>query len=74
MNMPLKVAASPLREQAENTLIRARRLPRGPNRNDLRQLGVGLLRLYKDRSDGRRPGASEELPHANNFAPEAINP
>jgi hypothetical protein len=47
MNMPLNVAASPLREQAANTLLRARKLPRGPYRNDLRQLGVGLLRLYK---------------------------
>jgi hypothetical protein len=47
MNMPMNVAASPLREQAANTLLRARKLPRGPYRNDLRQLGVGLLRLYK---------------------------
>lgn len=47
MNLPLKVAAAPLREQAANTLRRARKLPPGPYRNDLRQLGVGLLRLYK---------------------------
>jgi len=47
MNMPLNVAASPIREQAANTLLRARKLPPGPYRNDLRQLGVGLLRLYK---------------------------
>ncbi|WP_314958215.1 hypothetical protein [Bradyrhizobium cosmicum] len=47
MNLPLNVAASPLREQAANTLLRARRLPPGPYRNDLRQLGVGLLLLYK---------------------------
>jgi hypothetical protein len=50
VNMPLNVAASPVREQAANTLLRARRLPRGPYRNDLRQLGVGLLRLYKQDS------------------------
>jgi len=47
MNMPLNVAASPLREQAANTLLRARKLPPGPYRSDLRQLGVGLLSLYK---------------------------
>jgi hypothetical protein len=47
MSMPSNVAASPLRKQAANTLLRARKLPRGPYRNDLRQLGVGLLRLYK---------------------------
>jgi len=41
------VVASPLREQTANTLRRARKLPRGPYRNDLRQLGVGLLQLYK---------------------------
>jgi hypothetical protein len=39
--------ASPLREQAANTLCRARALPPGPYKNDLRQLGVSLLRLYK---------------------------
>jgi len=47
MSMPPTAAASPLREQAANTLLRARKLPRGPYRNDLRQLGMGLLRLYK---------------------------
>jgi|tagenome__1003787_1003787.scaffolds.fasta_scaffold17669137_2 hypothetical protein len=47
MNIPSNVAASPLRQQAANTLLRARKLPPGPHRNDLRQLGVGLLSLYK---------------------------
>jgi hypothetical protein len=47
MKTSLKEAVAPLREQAANTLRRARALPRGPYRNDLRQLGVGLLRLYK---------------------------
>jgi hypothetical protein len=42
-----KAAATPLHEQAANTLRRARALPPGPYKNDLRQLGVGLLRLYK---------------------------
>jgi hypothetical protein len=49
MNMPSNMAASPVREQAANTLLRARKLPPGPYRNDLRQLGVGLLELYKKR-------------------------
>jgi len=49
MNPPSSMAASPLREQAANTLLRARKLPKGPYRNDLRQLGVGLLRLYRMR-------------------------
>jgi hypothetical protein len=47
MKMPPKAAATALREQAANTLCRARALPPGPYKNDLRQLGVGLLRLYK---------------------------
>jgi len=51
MNMPLNVAASPLRKQAANTLLRARKLPPGPYRNDLRQLGMGLLKLYKGASE-----------------------
>jgi hypothetical protein len=41
------MAPSPLREQAVNTLLRARKLPRGPYRNDLRQLGLNLLWLHR---------------------------
>jgi hypothetical protein len=44
---PPNTAASPLREQVANTLLRARKLAPGPYKNDLRQLGVNLLRLYK---------------------------
>jgi hypothetical protein len=51
MNTPLSLAASPVREQAANTLLRARKLPKGPYRNDLRQFGMGLLRLYKMSSE-----------------------
>ena len=47
MKKPPKAAATPLREQAASILRRARALPPGPYKNDLRQLGVGLLRLYK---------------------------
>ena len=42
------MASSPLREQVADTLLRARKLPPGPYRNDLRQLGVNLLWLYKE--------------------------
>jgi hypothetical protein len=40
-------AASPLRRQIAETLRRARKLPPGPHRNDLRQLASGLLLLHK---------------------------
>jgi hypothetical protein len=38
---------SPLRRQAADVLRRARKLPAGNDRNDLRQLAVGLLWLEK---------------------------
>src|SRR3954454_20059944 len=47
MKPPSSLAPSPIREQAANTLRRARKLPPGPYRNDLRQLGFQLLRLHK---------------------------
>ena len=47
MDTPSNTAASPLREQVAKTLLRARKLPPGPYKNDLRQLGMNLLRLYK---------------------------
>jgi hypothetical protein len=40
-----------LREQAANAFRRARKLPPGPHRNDLRHLGRELLWLYKENSD-----------------------
>lgn len=39
--------AQSIRKQAAETLLRARKVPRGPYRNDLRQLGTELLRLHK---------------------------
>lgn len=39
---------SPLEKQAADALRRARRLPVGPGRNDLRQLAVGLLWLHRN--------------------------
>ena len=38
---------SPIRRQAADALRRARRLPIGHDRNDLRQLALGLLWLEK---------------------------
>ena len=38
---------SPLELQAAEALRRARRLPVGPDRNDLRQLATGLLWLHR---------------------------
>ncbi len=36
---------SPLKRHAVDALRRARKLPVGPHRNDLRQLAIGLRRL-----------------------------
>jgi hypothetical protein len=38
---------SSLEQQAADALRRARKLPVGPDRNDLRQLAVGLLWLHR---------------------------
>jgi hypothetical protein len=43
----LKAAESPLRRQAADALRRARKLPVGHARNDLRQLALGLRWLEK---------------------------
>jgi hypothetical protein len=42
---------SPLEKQAADTLRRARRLPRGSDRNDLRQLASALLWLHRNGMD-----------------------
>ena len=39
---------SPLEKQVADTLRRARRLPVGQSRNDLRQLAIGLLWLHRN--------------------------
>jgi hypothetical protein len=39
---------SPLEQQAADALRRARRLPMGASRNDLRQLAMGLLWLHRN--------------------------
>jgi hypothetical protein len=40
---------TPIRKQATDALRRARKLPVGPHRNDLRQLAFGLRWLEKQR-------------------------
>jgi hypothetical protein len=47
MKTQISGLASPLRRQAADTFLRARKLPVGRHRNDLRQLAFGLLRLHK---------------------------
>jgi hypothetical protein len=49
MKHPSDMPVSPLRKQAADALRRARKLPVGSDRNDLRQLAVGLLWLEKQR-------------------------
>jgi hypothetical protein len=44
---PMQRKLSPLERQAADALRRARRLPVGPSRNDLRQLATGLLWLHR---------------------------
>ena len=41
-------AVSPLKRHAVDALRRARKLPVGPHRNDLRQLAIALRRLDRD--------------------------
>ena len=51
---PSNTAVSPIIEQASDALRRARMLPVGPHRNDLRQLAIGLLWLEKQRAQKQR--------------------
>ena len=48
MTTRMEQERSVLERQAADALRRARRLPIGPHRNDLRQLGVGLLWLHRN--------------------------
>jgi hypothetical protein len=47
MKYPSDTVVSPIRKQAKDVLRRARKLPVGPHRNDLRQLAIGLRWLEK---------------------------
>jgi hypothetical protein len=51
MKHPSDMPVSALRRQAADALRRARKLPAGSDRNDLRQLAVGLLWLEKQVRD-----------------------
>jgi len=42
MKHPSDTVVSPIRKHATDALRRARKLPVGPHRNDLRQLAIGL--------------------------------
>ena len=53
---------SALEQQAADVLRRARRLPIGAERNDLRQLAVGLLWLHRNRMDALMEQRSASLP------------
>jgi hypothetical protein len=58
MKNPSDVAASLLRRHAADALRRARKLPIGHARNDLRQLAMGLLWLEKNQLTA---GAQDKL-------------
>jgi hypothetical protein len=58
MNRRSDVEISALRTHAADALRRARRLPIGHDRNDLRQLAIGLLWLEKK---GLRPAALDRI-------------
>jgi hypothetical protein len=47
MDQPISPHVSPIRRQAAEAFRRARKLPIGHDRNDLRQLAVGLLWLER---------------------------
>ena len=51
MEAPMKDPRSHIEEQAADALRRARKLPVGPMRNDLRQLAMGLLWLHRNGMD-----------------------
>jgi len=60
---------SPLELQAADALRRARRLPVGADRNDLRQLATGLLWLHRRGMEAlvenRKVVMTRELEHAD---------
>ena len=53
---------SPLEMQAADALRRARRLPVGSSRNDLRQLAVGLLWLHRNGMQALERERAREIP------------
>jgi hypothetical protein len=59
MRHPSDIEPSPLSRQAADVLRRARKLPVGHDRNDLRQLAIGLRWLEK-RGFNALPGGAED--------------
>jgi hypothetical protein len=63
---------SPLERQAADALRRARRLPVGAGRNDLRQLAVGLLLLHRRGMDVLLEGRLQGFSRLNRPLSETI--
>jgi hypothetical protein len=63
---------SPLERQAADALRRARRLPVGAGRNDLRQLAVGLLLLHRRGMDALLEGRLQGFSRLNRPLSETI--
>jgi hypothetical protein len=61
-----KVEVSPLYKHAADALYRARKLPVGPSRNDLRQLALGLRWLDKKGFSSKVEGRLEALNRLDN--------
>ena len=57
----MKHGRSPLERQAAEALRRARRLPVGPDRNDLRQFAIGLLWLHRNGMDALVEGRTKSI-------------
>jgi hypothetical protein len=63
---------SPLEQQAADALRRARRLPVGADRNDLRQLAVGLLWLHRRGMDALLEGRLQAFSPLNRALSETV--
>jgi hypothetical protein len=63
---------SPLEQQAADALRRARRLPVGADRNDLRQLAVGLLWLHRRGMDALLEGRLQGFSPLNHSLSETV--
>jgi hypothetical protein len=59
---PERPSCSPLRRQMADVLRRARKLPVGPDRNDLRQLAMGLRWLERNGFETRPWSAAGAAP------------
>ena len=58
----MKHERSRIEKQAADALRRARKLPVGPTRNDLRQLAMGLLWLHRNGMDALVENRIASLP------------